>query len=87
MIVANAGTIKRHTQEIGNVYNEPVIAVEKITQAHDALLEAIDMANRLKQEGIASARENISRLNRLAGVLDERFAGMRELPEGTSLEA
>jgi uncharacterized protein YaaN involved in tellurite resistance len=87
MIVANAETIKRHTQEIGNVYNEPVIAVEKITQAHDTLLEAIDMANRLKQEGIASARENISRLNRLAGVLDERFAGMRELPEGKSLEA
>lgn len=87
MIVSNAETIKRHTQEIGDVYNEPVIAVEKITQAHDALLEAIDMANRLKQEGIASARENISRLSRLAGVLDERFAGMRELPEGKSLEA
>ena len=87
MIVANAETIKRHTQEIGDVYNEPVIAVEKITQAHDALLEAIDMANQLKQDGIASARENISRLNRLAGTLEERFAGMRQLPEGKSLEA
>ena len=30
MIVANAETIKRHTQEIGDVYNEPVIAVEKL---------------------------------------------------------
>ncbi len=87
MIVANAETIKRHTQEIGDVYNEPVIAVEKITQAHDALLEAIDMADQLRQEGIASARENISRLNRLAGALEERFAGMRELPEEKSLEA
>ena len=87
MIVANAATIKRYTQEIGDVYNEPVIAVEKITQAHDALLEAIDMANQLKQDGIASARENISRLNRLAGTLEERFAGMRQLPEGKSLEA
>jgi uncharacterized protein YaaN involved in tellurite resistance len=87
MIVANAETIKRHTQEIGDVYNEPVIAVEKITQAHDALLEAIDMADQLRQEGIASARENISRLNRLAGALEERFAGMRGLPEGKSLEA
>ena len=87
MIVANAETIKRHTQEIGDVYKEPVIAVEKITQAHDALLEAIDMADRLKQEGIASARENISRLSHLAGALEERFAGMRELPRGNSLEA
>jgi uncharacterized protein YaaN involved in tellurite resistance len=75
MIVANAETIKRHTREIGDVYNEPVIAVEKITQAHDELLEAIDMANQLKQEGIASAQENISRLSRLAGALEERFAG------------
>jgi uncharacterized protein YaaN involved in tellurite resistance len=87
MIVANADTIKRHTQEIGDVFNEPVIAVEKITQAHDALLEAIDMADQLRQEGIASARENIFKLNRLAGALEERFAGMRELPEGKSLEA
>ena len=87
MIVANAETIKRHTQEIGDVYKEPVIAVEKITQAHDALLEAIDIANQLKQEGIASAQENISKLSRLAGALEERFGGVRELPEGKSLEA
>jgi len=87
MIVANAETIKRHTQEIGDVFNEPVVAVEKITRAHDALLEAIDMADQLRQEGIVSARENISRLGRLAGALEERFAGMRELPEGKSLEA
>ncbi|HEU4390539.1 MAG TPA: toxic anion resistance protein [Blastocatellia bacterium] len=87
MIVANAETIKRHTQEIGDVYSEPVIAVEKITQAHNALLEAIDMANQLKQDGIASARENISKLSHLAGVLEERFTGAREFPEGKSLEA
>ena len=87
MIVSNAETIKRHTEEIGDVYNEPVIAVEKITQAHNALLEAIDLADQLKQDGIASARENISKLSRLAGVLEERFAGTRQLPEGKSLEA
>lgn len=87
MIVTNAETIKRHTEEIGDVYNEPVIAVEKIAQAHDALIEAIESANRLKEDGIASARENISKLSRLAGVLEERFAGTRQLPEGKSLEA
>ena len=87
MIVTNAATIKQHTQEIGDVYNEPVIAVEKITQAHNALLEAIDLANQLKEDGIASARENISKLSHLAGALEERFAGTRQLPEGKSLEA
>jgi uncharacterized protein YaaN involved in tellurite resistance len=87
MIVANAETIKRHTQEIGDVYKEPVIAIEKITQAHDALLEAIDMASQLKQEGIASARDNISKLTHLAGALEERFAAMGEISAAKSLEA
>ena len=87
MIVANAETIKRHTQEIGDVYKEPVIALEKIAQAHNSLIEAMDTADRLKAEGIAAARENITRLSQLAGELEERFAGMRELTEGKSLEA
>jgi uncharacterized protein YaaN involved in tellurite resistance len=78
MIVTNAETIRRHTEEIGDVYKEPVIAVEKITEAHNALLDAIETASRLKQEGITSARDNISRLNGLAGALEERFAGRRE---------
>ncbi|MBI2171474.1 MAG: toxic anion resistance protein [Chloroflexi bacterium] len=87
MIVANAEAVKRHTQEIGDVYKEPVVALEKITQAHNALMEAMDMADRLKQEGLVSARENIVRLSQLAGELEQRFEGMRELPEGKSLEA
>jgi uncharacterized protein YaaN involved in tellurite resistance len=74
MIVANAENIRRHTEEIGDVYKEPVIALGKITQAHDALVEAIDMANRLKDEGLASARDNISKLNRLAGTLETRIS-------------
>ncbi len=32
LIAANAATIKKHTTEIGDVYNNPVIAIEKITQ-------------------------------------------------------
>jgi uncharacterized protein YaaN involved in tellurite resistance len=87
MIVANAETIKRHTQEIGDVYKDPVIAVEKISQAHAALLDAIDLADRLKQEGVASAQENISKLARLAGVLEARFSGGRELAVQKTLEA
>jgi uncharacterized protein YaaN involved in tellurite resistance len=72
MIVANAENIRRHTEEIGDVYKEPVIAIEKITQAHDALVEALDIASRLKDEGIASARDNISKLTQLAGTLETR---------------
>jgi len=80
LLVANAAAIKQHTAEIGDVYNNPVIAIDKITQAHNELMEAMDMADRLKQEGIASARENIGRLKELTAGLQERSKGLRELP-------
>jgi uncharacterized protein YaaN involved in tellurite resistance len=87
MVVANAEAIRQHTEEIGDVYKEPVIAVEKISRAHDALLEAIDRADRLRQEGIASARENIARLGELSAVFEARVRGIKKMTELRSVEA
>ena len=78
LIVANASAIKRHTEEIGEVYNNPVIAMDKIAHAHQELIEAMDLAERLKQEGIEKARENITKLSRLSEEFQQRagrFAG------------
>ena len=80
VIVANAAAIKQHTQEIGDVYNNPVIAIDKIAQAHNDLIEAMDTADRLKQEGIDAARENIAALSKLSSDLQRRAAGLREQP-------
>ena len=88
VILANADAIKRHTEEIGDVYNSPVIALEKITQAHNDLIEAMDNADRLKQEGIDSARENIAKLTELSADLEQRAHGLRKVtPETASIEA
>jgi len=46
VIVANAAAIKQHTEEIGDVYNNPVIAIDKIAQAHNDLIEAMDTVDR-----------------------------------------
>ena len=78
LIVANAASIKQHTQDIGDVYNNPVIAIDKITQAHNDLIEAMNTADRLKQEGIDKARENIAKLSQLSSDLQERSQGLRE---------
>ena len=43
LMAANAAAIKTHTQEIGDLYTNPVIAMDKITQAHNDLIEAMDM--------------------------------------------
>ena len=80
VLVSNAAAIKQHTDEIGDVYNNPVIAIDKITQAHNDLIDAMDAADRLKQEGIDSARENIAKLTELSTNLNERASGLREQP-------
>lgn len=88
LIVANAAAIRHHTQEIGDIYNDPVIAIEKITQAHNDLIEAMNEADKLKQEGIDSARENIAKLSQLSTDLQQRSRGLREqAQEAPSVEA
>lgn len=81
LVVANAATIKRHTEEIGDIYNKPVIAIEKVTQAHNELIEAMETASRLKQEGIDSARENIAKLSQMSAELQQKAGWLRERRE------
>jgi len=53
--------------------------MDKITQAHNDLVEALDIADRLRQEGINVARDNITKLTELSTSLMERASGL--LPE------
>jgi uncharacterized protein YaaN involved in tellurite resistance len=78
LIAANAASIKTHTREIGDLYINPVIAMDKITQAHDNLIEALDIADRLRQEGINVARDNIVKLTELSATLMMRAGGLLE---------
>lgn len=89
VIATNAATIRQHTEAIGDVYNSPIIAIDKITQAHSDLMEAMDMSDRLKQEGIDSARENIAKLGQLSADLQRRAGGLVEQreTEAPSIEA
>ena len=43
-------------------------------------MDAMDTADRLKQEGIDTARTNIAELSRLSAELQERSSGLRERP-------
>jgi uncharacterized protein YaaN involved in tellurite resistance len=78
LIAANAASIKTHTKEIGDLYINPVIAMDKITQAHNDLIEAMDAADRLRQEGINVARENIAKLSELSAALMQRAGSLLE---------
>lgn len=89
LLVANAASIKQHTEEIGDVYNNPVIAMDMITQAHADLMEAMTTADRLRQEGISSAQVNIAKLSQMSAEMKERAAALPapEAKEPKSLEA
>jgi uncharacterized protein YaaN involved in tellurite resistance len=76
MIVQNAGAIRRQTEEIGDLYNEPVVAMDKLVQAHQDLLTALDTASRLRDDGEATARRNIVELTNLTRELADRVEGL-----------
>jgi uncharacterized protein YaaN involved in tellurite resistance len=87
LVITNAAAIKQHTAEIGDVYNNPVIAIDKLQQAHDDLLAALDAASRLKTEGIDQARTNIAKLRELSTQLETKVQGLPERDDTTALEA
>ena len=82
MVVQNAGAIRRQTDEIGDLYNEPVIAMDKLVQAHHDLLAALDTASRLREDGIRTARRNIDELTGLTRELSANVQGLE--PDGGS---
>ena len=57
------------------------------TQAHNDLIEAIGLVDRLKIEGIDAASQNITKLNQLSGELRQRMEGLSAPAETESLEA
>ncbi|OGO20491.1 MAG: hypothetical protein A2144_03125 [Chloroflexi bacterium RBG_16_50_9] len=90
LIVSNANMINQHIKEIGDLYKEPVIAMNKLEEACNKLEAAIDETNKLKLEGIEAARTNISKIKIMteqlktkAGALPD--AGIRSLEASKTL--
>lgn len=77
MLAENAAAIKQHTDEIGDIYNQPVIALDKIAQAHRDLLEAIATVDRLKEEGIRTAQQNIAKLAQMSEEMQGKLATLQ----------
>ena len=78
LIAANAAAIREHTEEIGDLYNSPVVAIDMLVQAHNDLVAALESASHLREEGIASARKNIDDISELTVGLADRVDGLLE---------
>jgi uncharacterized protein YaaN involved in tellurite resistance len=89
MLAANAAAIKQHTAEIGDIYNNPVIAIDKIAQAQRDLLEAMATVDKYKDEGIRAARQNIATLARISEEMQGKLAALdvRAEPESPTAQS
>ena len=87
MIADNASAIRQHTQEIGDVYDNPAIALDKIIEAHDQLIDALKMVDQLERKGSESARQNILRLTQLSADLQQKVLALQTPIERPTLDA
>ncbi len=87
MLAANAAAIKQHTAEIGDIYNNPVIAIDKIAEAQRDLLEAMAMVDKYKDEGIQAARQNIATLAWMSEEMQGKLAVLQARSEAAGATA
>ncbi len=76
VIATNAALMKQHTAEISDAYNNPIIAMDRLTQAHNDLVEALDIAEHSRQEGMARARQTIAEIVQISNTLELRAASL-----------
>lgn len=83
MLEANAAAIGRQTSEIGAMQNDPVIALDRVKNAYQSLVSAMDEMEQIRITGTEKARTGIAELSRMSEVLEpkvEALQAAKELP-------
>lgn len=76
MLTANAAALKQQTAEIGDMYKNPVLALDKVKQAYDDLMGAMDQMDEIRRAGTESARAGIAELDQMTAGLAPRAEGL-----------
>ncbi len=76
MLTANAAAIKQQTAEIGDMYKNPVLALDKVKQAYDDLMGAMDQMDEIRRVGTESARAGIAELDQMTAGLAPKAEGL-----------
>jgi len=77
MLEANAVAIGRQTTEIGEMQNNPVIALESVKKAHNSLIEAMDKMEEIRAVGTEKARAGIAELNKMSAALEPKVEALQ----------
>ncbi|MFT6318834.1 MAG: hypothetical protein ACJAWK_001844 [Candidatus Azotimanducaceae bacterium] len=78
MMAQNAAAVNQAAQKIGDMYNNPVIGLEKLEEGFDQLMQAVNTANATIATSTIKARETSDRLAQMTAELEPVAAGMRD---------
>jgi len=83
MLEANAAAIGKQTAEIGEMQNNPVIALDRVKNAYTTLVGAMDQMEEIRAAGTEKARAGIAELSQMSAALEpkvEALQAAKELP-------
>ena len=76
MMAQNAAAVNQAAQEVGDMYNNPVIALEKMEEGFDQLMQAVQTANETIANSTLKAREASARLADMTAELSPVAQGL-----------
>ena len=74
----NAAAVNQAAQEIGDLYNNPVIALDKMQESFDSLMNAVNTANETMAASTVKARETSAALADMSAQLAPVAEAMRD---------
>ena len=78
MMAQNAAAVNQAAQEVGDMYNNPVIALEKMEEGFDQLMQAVQTANDTMANSTLKAREASARLANMTAELSPVAEGLHD---------
>ncbi|PWK42182.1 toxic anion resistance protein [Pleionea mediterranea] len=78
MMAQNAAAVNQAAQNVGDLYNNPVIGLEKLEEGFDQLMSAVNTANETMANSTTKAREVSDRLSQMTKELEPVAAGSRQ---------
>lgn len=78
MMAQNAAAVNQAAQQIGDLYNNPVIALEKMEEGFDQLMQAVNTANETMASSTIKARESSARLAEMTAELSPVAQGLHD---------
>lgn len=77
MLEANAAAIGAQTREIGEMQNNPVIALESVKNAYNSLIGAMDDMEKIRSVGTEKARAGIAELTKMSAALEPKIEALQ----------